>query len=198
MPRPDSGRPAVTSIAVDFTGVETRKGGGKAIRVTPGDYLLEVTEAVVKEKQGAGTKYINWTMGIVRGPEVKRGPLYHITSLKPEQLWSLKGFLQDLLGKEVNQGPVKLNLANYKGKQIGATLEDDEPYTKVDPNTGKEVTTIKSRIAFTFPAADFKEAGEVPSDDDDDEDSDDAQEVDATESSEDDEDELDTIDEDEI
>jgi hypothetical protein len=195
MPRPDNSRPTnlSTVVGVDFTGVESRKGGA-GIRVIPGDYLLEVNKVEVREnRQGTG-KYVQWGLSVLKGPEIKHGNIRHMTSLKPEQLWSLKGFLEDLLGKAIDQKNVKIDFGKYVGRQIGATVEDDDPYT--NPETGK--TSIKSKIAFTYPATEFKELGKVAIPADDTTDDDEEQEVDATESDEDDEDELETVDDEDL
>lgn len=193
MPRPDNSRPSAlpTAMAIDFTGVESRKGGG-GIRVQAGDYLLEVATVEVRENNAKNGKYVLWGLRPIKGPEVRVGTIRHMTSLKPEQLWSLKGFLEDLLAKGIDQKAVKINFSNYVGKQIGATVEDDDPYT--NPTTGK--TSIKSKVAYTYPASEYKDAAvtAVDSDDEDDE----TQDVDATESDDEDDEELETIDDDEI
>lgn len=197
MPRPDSsGRPAnSTVVGVDFTGVESRKGGS-GIRVTPGDYLLAVAKVEVKDNQKGTGKYVLWGLSIVRGPEVKHGNIRHMTSLKPEQLWSLKGFLEDLLAKPIDQKAVKIDFSKYLGREIGATIEDDEPYT--NPDTGK--TSIKSKVAFTYPATEYKDltAKTVAPDDSSDDADDEDQTADIDTESDEDEDELETVDEDEL
>lgn len=188
MPRPDNSRPKQTAVAVDFTGVVARKGGGGGLKVQPGDYLLKVEDVEVKDNRNGGGQHVAWQLSIVKGPEVKAGRIVHRTSLKPEQLWNLKGFLEDIRGSAIEQKALKLDFAKYVGKTVGATLQDGDPWT--NPDTGK--TTVKSEIGFTYPASDFKEDAPDASDDDDD----DTQDVDATDSDDDDEDELETIDDD--
>lgn len=170
----------ITKISVDLSGVEDRKGGGKAAHVPEGDYILEVVDAEVRSKKDDKTsKYVSWQLKIVEPP--LRGSIYHITSLKPENLWSLRNFLADLLEKDIPKRALSIDLIKYKGKKIGATLEDDS-YT----NETKGTTTVKSSIAGTFPASQYAAPGAAADEDaelmaDDDEE----------------EEELETIDEDE-
>lgn len=136
MPQPQRNRPA--SISADFTKVEDRKGGG--VHVPPGDYILEIKDYEIKaKKDDASRTYINWQLAII-SPEahVGTGTIYHVTSLVPESLWNLRNFLEDM-GVKVPKKMVDIPLAKLIGKQIGATLEDDE-------YNGK----IKSKIAATF------------------------------------------------
>lgn len=148
--------PVPSKLTVDFTGVEI-SGGKPADHVPEGDYLLQIENVEIKKKKGDETsRYLNWYLGILRPAKFKGKHIYHITSLKPENLWSLRGFLADLLGAErVPQKSLDIPLATIVAKklQIGATLQDDE-YT----NTTTQKTTIKSKIAATFPKADYAEA----------------------------------------
>lgn len=147
-----------TRLTLDFTGVEDRRGGGPSIRVESGDYLLKVVNAEVRKKSGADSKYVSWQHEIVKGPELKKGAIYHITSLKEESLWSIRNYLMDLLGKEIPKRALTIDVAKYKGKLIGATVDDDDPYT--DPESGK--TSIKSKIVGTFPAGDYQDVATTP------------------------------------
>lgn len=145
---------AATKITIDFSNVEDRRGN-PAAHVPPGDYLLRVEDAEIKETQNGankGAKYINWQLAIVGG--LGRGTVYHTSSLLPNSLWSLRNFLADMLGKDIPRKAVAIDLKNYTGKTIGAVLDDDAPFTKVN-DKGQSVTTVKSIIKTTFPGDQF-------------------------------------------
>lgn len=135
-------------LSIDFSNVEERRGG-KAAHVPEGDYLLKVVDYEIKTKQGESSKYISWRSEIVEPSKYKTaGSIWHVTSLKPENLWSLRNFLEDL-GITVPKSMVDVPLAAIKKKQLvfGATLEDDT-YEKDSGGTTK--TIVKSKIAATF------------------------------------------------
>jgi hypothetical protein len=170
----------VTTLSVDFSGVEDRQSGGSAAHVPEGDYLLKLESASVKKNSKNDGKHVLWIFKIVEG--AGRGTVYHRTTLKEEQLWSLRNLLSDLLQKDIPKKALNIDFAKYKGKTVGATLEDDDPYE------GK----IKSKIAYTFPASEWEEKQESTDDSDDEEDED--QSIDATDDDDDDEEELETVD----
>ncbi len=152
-----------TKLTVDFTDVEDRRGGAPAAKVTPGDYLLEVVSADVRKKNDSDSEYVNWQTKIVGGPEGLGKTVYHITSLKHESLWSLRNWLSDLLSKDIPRKKAAIDLASYKGKRIGATLGDANPFTKSDGTV-----SIKSEVQATYPAAAFDGGVATSSGDDDD------------------------------
>jgi hypothetical protein len=131
-------------LTVDFSGVSDG-GGGRSSHMPEGDYLFKVIKAMRKKKNNADTEYVSWQLKAIKGPGM--GTIFHVTSLKPEQLWSFRNFLQDLTGKEVPTKSLNIDLDKYKGYVIGATVVDDEPYE------GKD----KSKIDSTFPKADYSE-----------------------------------------
>ena len=138
MPRPVL--PA--KLTVDFSNVEERREGGKAAHVPEGDYLLKVAGCELRSKKDEpNSKYLNWRTTIVSPEKFKNaGSIWHITSLKPEALWNLRNFLEDLgvkVPKAIAEIPIKAIVE--KGPVFGATLEDDEYENKV-----------KSKIAATF------------------------------------------------
>lgn len=185
MPTPTSKKNLTPSkLTVDFSNVEDRREGKKADHVPSGDYLLKVVGCERKKKQDGGTYYLNWYLEIVSPKKYKGKHIYHVTSLIPENLWSLRNFLMDL-GIKVPKGSVDVPLAAIVKKQpvIGATLEDDD-YTN---DSGK--TTTKSKIAATFPKGDFSETAGSSKSSSDDEDEDEDEDTDEEE--EDDEEELD-------
>ena len=181
----------VTTLSVNFTGVEDRRGGSAA-HVAEGDYLLKLDSAEVKKNQNNDGKHVLWVFSIVDGPQKSSGKIYHRTTLKPESLWALRNILSDLLQKDIPKKALNIDFSKYTGKQIGATIEDDEPYEN----------KVKSKIAFTFPASDFEKLsdGEEVEDSDDDEDEEEIQTADITsdEDEDEDEEELETVDADDL
>lgn len=158
-------------ISVDFSNVEERRAGKKGVRVAEGDYLLSAKDYEVKSKKDdKSRKYINWEMYVEKPSSLKgKGPIYHVSSLVPENLWSLRNLLEDM-GIKVKKAAVDLPLEKVLGRPFGATLEDDE-YTN---DEGK--TTVKSKIAATFPAAEYTDAGVATTTDDDEEEEDEDEE----------------------
>lgn len=148
---------------IDFTGVEDRAGGPPAAHVPEGDYLLRVENVEIKKKTGAAFEYANWLVRIVKAAVGSgSGAIYHTTSFNPNSLWSLRSLLKDLEGKDIPQKAVGVDFGKYIGKQFGATVVDDDPYTKTDEATGQSKTTQKSKIAYTFPAETFIAAHGAP------------------------------------
>lgn len=179
MPRRES---KVTALTVDFSGVEDRRAGGTAAHVQEGDYLLKLQEAsVIQNKSGDG-QHVLWIWGITKGPEASARPIYHRTSLKPENLWALRNILTDLLGKDIPKKSLNIDFAKYQGRSIGATLEDGEPYD------GK----VRSQIAQTFPADEYEDKGAGEADEDEEEDE--VQDADVTSDDDEDLEEIDTED----
>lgn len=151
-----------SKLSVDFSNVDERREGGKAAHVPEGDYLLKVVGCELKSKQGdESSKYLNWRLEIVEPSKYRNaGAIWHVTSLKPEALWNLRNFLEDL-GMAVPRKAVDLPIATIVKKQlvIGATLADDE-YTK----PGSDKSTVKSKIQATFKKDAFE--GATASDED--------------------------------
>ena len=170
-------RPMVPAkLTVDFSNVEERREGGKSAHVPEGDYLLKVAGCELKSKKDDATsKYLNWRLTITSPEQFKNaGSIWHITSLKPEALWNLRNFLEDL-GVKVPKGTAEIPIKAIvdKGLIIGATLEDDE-YNNV----------MKSKIAATFKKDAFKASDEEADDEEEEEtsteasDEDDVEEID--------------------
>lgn len=135
-------------ITVDFTNVEDR--GARSDHIPPGDYLFRVEGCQLRSKKDdESSKYLNWYLGVVSPTAFKNKHLYHITSLKPEALWNLRGFLVDMLGEDkVPKASINIPLeAIVKAKkQIGGTVDDDEYEGK-----------IRSRIVATFSPSEYTE-----------------------------------------
>lgn len=160
MPKPE----VPANLTVDFSNVEERReGGGRAANVPDGDYLLKITGVQRKsKKEDSSSFYLNWQTSIVAPAKyAKAGNVYHITSLKEENLWNLRNFLEDL-GLKVPKSALKIPLQAIvsKGLIIGATLEGEEYNGKV-----------KSKIVATFKKSEYEATGDE--DDADEEETDD-------------------------
>lgn len=166
MPAPIGKTPA--KISVDFTGIDRGGGGGTNPRFPEGDYLARVVGCELRTKKDDPSKrHLLWKLSIIEGDKRAVGKTFnHRTGLSQEALWSLRGFLMDLLGADkVPQSAVDIPIAKIVDakKKIGITLEDDM-------FNDKET----SKVAATFPAADWEnlkgsaEEPEAAADDDDD------------------------------
>lgn len=151
-----------SKLTVDFSSVEDRReGGGRSAHVPPGDYLAQVLGVELRSKKDdEGSKYLSWKLGIVKPEKYKSaGLIYFVTSLKPEALWNLRNFLEDL-GIKVPKSSVNLPLADIVSKKpiLGVTLDDD---------TYNEKT--KSKVQATFKKADYEATTEEESDEEEEE-----------------------------
>jgi len=163
--------PTPTKLTVDFSNVADRREGGRSAHVPEGDYLLKIAGVELKSKKDdESSKYLNWKFSIEAPSQFKNaGFVYTVTSLKPENLWSLRNLLEDL-GITVPKKAVGLPLAEIakSGRVMGATLEDDEYNGKV-----------KSKIAATFKKDQYDATGAPTATEDEEEtsDSDDEEET---------------------
>ena len=165
MPKP-MGTPK--KISVDFTGIE-RGGGGRNPRVPEGDYLMQVIDCEYRSKKDdPSKKSLRWKLKYLEGNAKAIGKTHlHTTGLSKEALWSLRGFLMDLLGEDqVPQSSVDIPIAAIVAKKpkIGVTMEDDDYNDKPT-----------SKVSATFPKsdwADLKAAATADDDEDEEEDED--------------------------
>lgn len=177
-------------LTVDFTGVEA--GGGR-VRVPEGDYLFKIADYELRHKKDdESSRYIQWSLEILKGPGGTGKRIRYITSLKPEALFNLRNMLTDA-GFKVPSKSVDVPLEKVIGRQIAGTVIDDEYEGK-----------IKSVVDNLFPAADFEslsgKAGEDNGDEDEDEESTDESTVAeaATSDDEEDDDELELVDDEDL
>lgn len=175
MPRPENVK-KVTRMSVDFsTAGERREGGGTQFHGPEQDYLLKVKEAsfgkVKPGGQNAGQPQVTWTLEVVDPKQYAgKGVVYYRTGCWPEAVFSFRNILEDLRdGKKIKLAPADVDLTKYFGKEIGASLVDDDPYN------GK----VKSKVAYTYPASQYK-AGDAEAEDDEDETEDDEEELETT------------------
>lgn len=170
---------ASKKMKIDFGGVdkEIRKGGGGGKHIPEGDYLVKIVDAEVRKSESKGTTYISWKFQVAEG-EHKGTTLFGTTSLKPEALWSLRNLIHAATGKNVAGKAVNFDPSNLFGKQVGATVVDNE-YTK----DGK--TKITSQVNTCFPKDELADSDS----DDEDEDEETEEEEEETE----DEDDLEDV-----
>ena len=159
MPMPQGKTPA--KITVDFTGVEV--GGQRGAHVPEGDYLVKVTGVTHQPKKDDPTRFnLNWKLEIVEPSQFRGKVVYYRTSLAKESLWSLRGFLVDMLGEDkVPKKAVDIPLAAIVSKQpkVGVTLVDD------DYNPDK----LKSKVSGTFSKADWESLSATTEDEEEEE-----------------------------
>lgn len=156
MPVPRNNTPS--TLSVDFSGAEVRRGGGGDI-VPEGDYLMQITGVTLETKKDDPSRhYLRWKTQVVEPKSLVGKTIYHNTSLVKENLWQLRTFLVDVLGEDkVPQSSVNLPLAKIVAAKpkFGATLADGEPYNN----------KVKSEIKATYNKSEWKA---TQSDDDDD------------------------------
>ena len=116
-------------VEVDFSGVES---GGKA--VPDGTYRVEVVE-ITEEESSEGHAYLKWKFRVVEG-DSKGAILYENTSLQPQALWKLKGLLE-VLGEEVPDSVMKLDLADYVDGQLTVEVVNETYEGKDRPRVGQ-------------------------------------------------------------
>lgn len=113
-------------VAVDFTGVES--GGGR-VRIPEDDYKVRVVDATLGTAKSSGNSMIIWNFEIIEG-KFKGKKLRDRAVLTPESLWKLKQILE-AMGLTVPSKKVALDLTKYVGKELGATVVDDEYEGKI-------------------------------------------------------------------
>lgn len=142
---------------VDFTGVE---GGGRT-RVPEDDYRLKCVQ-IKPDTSKAGNSMWVWKWEIVGGKFAGK-TLIDRTTFTKESLWKLKQILE-AFGITVPNKRVALNPQKYIGKELGATVVDDEYENR-----------ISSKIA-DYVSLDVLEADEDEEMDDDTEEDEDQEE----------------------
>ena len=173
---------------VDFEGINrARRGGGPAVNVDPGDYLLEVVSCE-RTKSQKGDPMFTWQFHVLDDEgDALPGILYHRTMLTPKSL----PFLDQLLfalGIELPRSKVKIKsiLAKIKaGMRCGATLETSEYNDK--PRSEVSSGGFFPESEFTEEDADADSEGE--DEEEKESDSDEEEEDDKEESNEDEDEE---------
>lgn len=162
----------ITSFRADFTDIGGA-GYGPSARVPKGEYLLECIDAEVKVKRGdenkpsaRQSKMVAFVWKIVGGNG--RGIVYENASIvlfdergqkrdPKKYLWVLRQRMNDLFAgeREFEQKAYGIDLTKCVGRQIGASLDDGNPYTRTSDD-GKTTTTIRSEIQGSYPAAEWQ------------------------------------------
>lgn len=149
------------TVNVDFQNASL--GGGRGAHLPKGVYDFKVASGEVRESD-SGNDYISWQLEVKSGKQ-KGKKIYHITSLKPDALWNLRGMLE-ACGIETPESKFKFKIKSVVGKSFRAEVEDDE-------YQGKTKSVIRDYV--------------VEEDEDDEEDEDEEEEDDEEEDEEDEE-----------
>lgn len=170
------GTPATTKIT-EFTANFTDIGGagyGPGARVTKGEFLLECIDAEVKIKRGdenkpsaRQSKMVAFVWRIMGGNG--RGVIYENANIvlfdekgvkrdPKKYLWVLRQRMNDMFSgdREFEQKAYKIDLVKCIGRRIGASLDDGAPYTRPGTDGKPPVTTIRSEIQGSYPAAEWE------------------------------------------
>lgn len=161
-------------LRVDFTDVETR------VLIPEGDYHVKVAEVTLEESSN-GNDYLNWVFAIMdEDSKINGQKLFYTTSLLPQALWNLRNLLETL-GVETPNGPLDLELDEYKDLEAMTTVEHEtyEGKKRAKPTSFEPLTDV-AEADEDGPAEDEEEE----SDDDESEDTD-AEEGEETEEDED-------------
>jgi hypothetical protein len=111
------------TVKVDMSDVEDRKSGS---RLEPGNYHFKCKKIPALKKTNDGSsKYINFEFHVSAPKESKGEMIYHISSLKSNALWNLRNVML-AMGMKVPKKVLTLDLAKFKGKEFGATIDDEE------------------------------------------------------------------------
>lgn len=162
-------------VTIDFTKEEEGAGGARP-RYPEGDYVLKVKSAKYITSKDKGTPGIEVKYVIVSGPggEKHKGkPVTDTLWLTPKSLSRVRGFLETV-GMKVPKKKVNIDLNKVVGREVGATMEDDEYKNE---RTGK--SRISSRLSWEFidpsdvgAGVDDDEEADEDTDDEDDDDED--------------------------
>ena len=119
----------MAKLSVDFTNVA--EGGGN-FDIAPGRYIAKVVDVKLEGPGQSGFKYLKWELSIAEGVH-KNARINHITTLKPEGLFSLRDTLT-ACGLNIPKGPVSFDPAKLTGKTLGIDVGIREYDGKEYPN----------------------------------------------------------------
>lgn len=147
---------------VDFSGVEKeiRKGGKSGKQIPEGDYIVKVVGMERRQNKAEDGYMFVWRTQIVsdaKGKTKQKGNTYYYnTSLKPQALFNLRNVIHALSNGKKNPAgsSMKIDPADWVGKQAGVTIEDDE-------YDGK----IRSAITDWIPLKDLVDSKDTTDDD---------------------------------
>lgn len=165
-----------STLSVNFTGVEVRKGGDY---IPPGDYLVRVIDGMVRPNQDGDGSHVGWTLEVIKastGSKFEGKKIFYRTTLKDTGLWKLRSFLVDMLGEDkVPAKKLEIPFAKIIAKKplVGISTEDDEYKGKT-----------KTDVTGTFPKADWETLMASKATDEEEEEEEEAEAVDEEEEEE--------------
>lgn len=107
------------TVRVDFTDTEVRS------LLPEGQYRLKVGDVELKTSESSGNDYLNWTfITLDDDAKLNNQKVWYITSLVPSALWNLRNLLE-VLGIETPNGPLDLDLDEYKDLECLGTIEHE-------------------------------------------------------------------------
>lgn len=112
------------ALDLDFTGVP------RSNKLDEGDYIFVISDAEIEPNKAKDGQNLKVTFEVEQ-PDVASGRVFtQWFALKEKSLWSVRLFLEALLGEEI-EGSFSLNENSLPGNRIGATIEVDGDYNKV-------------------------------------------------------------------
>lgn len=92
-----------------------------------GDYILMISDAEIQRNKANDGDNLVVTFEIVEPADSSGRTIKQWFAIKPNSLWSLRAFLEAVLGEEI-EGAFELNESALPGNRVGATLVQDGKY----------------------------------------------------------------------
>jgi hypothetical protein len=173
------------TVKIDFR--EATKGGGQRVRLPEGDYKVQIAKAE-RSKSQSGNTQIKVTYKILAPEKAEGKTLVDYMTLSAKAAYRV-GNLLDAIGVKWSAKVMELPLGKLKGKTLGVTVHDGDPYkgrVKSEIGDWLDEETIDGILEGT----DEEELDEDEDEDDVDEDED--------EDEDDDDEDLDELDDDDL
>lgn len=108
-------------LDLDFSNVERKDP------LEEGDYVFMISDAEIQPTKAKDGQNLVVTFEVVEPTEFNGRTVKNWFSLKTEALWSVRAFLEAILGEEI-EGPFELNEAALPGNKVGATMVKNGEY----------------------------------------------------------------------